>query len=84
MQPQKQDKCLSLYLNLTFVSLVCSLAKSKTIRNLLKMHFVVPYDALTGSFVEQCVQRWQCISIIHVLAGKNPLGTGLGTSTDNI
>jgi hypothetical protein len=23
--------------------------------NLLKMHFLVPYDALNGSFVEQCV-----------------------------
>jgi hypothetical protein len=55
MQSQKQDKWLSLYLNLTYVSLPCSLASKKPYVNLLKMHFLVPYDSLNGSFVKQCV-----------------------------
>jgi hypothetical protein len=55
MQSQGQDKCLSLYLNSLMPLYLVLLQSNKPYGNSLKVHFLLPYDALNGSFVEQCV-----------------------------
>ena len=58
MQSQEQNKCLSLHLILTYVSLPCSLAKKDIILQAFGIYFFMPHDALNGSLVEQCVSPY--------------------------
>jgi hypothetical protein len=55
MQSQGQDKCLSLYLNSLVPLYLVLLQSKKPYDNSLKVHFLLPYDALNSYFVKQCV-----------------------------